>query len=106
MTEKIAWLLVFISFAALVSLWFYIVKKELSKKLSAVETAAEQFNAAKIKLKKANDNLTSCPAQEIFIRSRNIYQQTISLYNRSLNKPLYKIPAFFLRFSKKNNIII
>lgn len=105
MTEKIAWLLVFIFFAALVWLWFYTVKKELSKKLFAVETAEEQFNAAKIKLKKTKDTSNFQPAQEIFTRSRNIYQQTISLYNQSLSKPLYKIPAFFLGFSKKHEFI-
>lgn len=101
MADKIFYILCVVFVAVfLIFLWFCSAKKELSKKLNAVKSAYSQFQEAKNNYSLAGKNGKKHEAYEIFILSRNIYLQTIMLYNESLNSPLCKIPSFFLSFSK------
>ena len=106
MADKIFYILCVVFVAVfLIFLWFCSAKKELSKKLNAVKSAYSQFQEAKNKYALAGESDKKHEAYEIFILSRNIFLQTVMLYNESLNSPLCKIPSFFLGFGKYENEI-
>lgn len=88
-----AWILAIVSTAVWLKLWFQDVRRVMRKHLSTVESAAAQLESCREKA--AEDGAM---AEEVFARSESIYQQAVALYNRTLRKPWYAVPAQLMGF--------
>lgn len=94
-----------ISTAAFLTLWFWVVHRELTAKKEIVKSARSQLAACRQKHMQARDGLEKVDAQGILTRSRDIYRQSVTLYNQTLHKPWNCIPGILMGFreiSKKD----
>lgn len=87
-----------LSTAAFLSLWFWVVHRELTAKKEAVKSARSQLAACRKNYLRARDGPDEVIAQGILNRSRDIYRQSVALYNQTLHKPCNYIPGFLMGF--------
>jgi hypothetical protein len=94
----IAWVTSTISTAAFLLLWFWVVRRELRGRKDTVNSARSQLAVSRKKHMKARDGPEEMDAQCILERSRDIYRQSVALYNQTLQKPWNRIPGFLMGF--------
>jgi len=87
-----------ISTAAFLALWFWVVRRELRAKKDTAKSAQSQLAACRKKHMQARDGPEKEDAQFILTRSRDIYRQSVTLYNHTLQKPWNRIPGFLMGF--------
>jgi hypothetical protein len=87
-----------ISTAAFLTLWFWVVHRELIAKKETVKSARSQLAACRKNHLRARDGPDEVGAQGILTRSRDIYRQSVTLYNQTLHKPWNCIPGFLMGF--------
>ena len=98
MTTIIACLVALVSTTAFVTLWFWVVRRELYAKQKAVDAARCQLTASRQQMIRLRDGPEAAQAKEILERSQSIYRQAVTLYHKTLRKPWNAVPAFFLGF--------
>ncbi len=103
MENKIVWLIALANAAAFVTLWFWVVRRELNAKQKAVKAANCQLSASKQAYLRARDGPEEQDAVEIFIRSQSVYRQSAALYNRARGRPWNIIPALILGFHAEDD---
>jgi len=86
------------STAASLALWFWTVHRELRAKKDTVRSAWSQLSACRKKHIMAKDGPDEADKLCIYIRSRDIYLQAVTLYNLALQKPWNRIPGFLLGY--------
>lgn len=84
-----------ISTALCVFLWFREVRRILREQQSTVESAARQLTVCQEAARRAQ---ASPETVAILSRSEDIYQQAVAIYNRTLQNPLYRLPANLMGF--------
>lgn len=103
MTTTIACLIAGISTTAFITLWFCVVYRELKNMKNAMESARCQLTCSRQQFMRARDSLEMEKTQEILVRSRDIYRQSVVLYNKKLKKPWNHIPGLFMGFKIMKN---
>jgi hypothetical protein len=98
LTTMIAYVAAGISTTAFLALWFWVVRQELTTKKDTVKSARSQLTACRKKYLQARNGPEEIDAQGILTRSRDIYQQSVTLYNQTLRKPWNRIPGFLMGF--------
>lgn len=93
-------LLAFLSTTAFLTLWFWVVRRELLGKQKAVDAAKTQLIASRRHDLRARDGPEERTARQILERSQSVYDQTVGLYNETLKKPWNGIPGFLMGFRK------
>ena len=79
-----------ISTVLCVFLWFREVRRVLREQKNIVESARRQLATHRGAARTAQDDpLTTA----VLARSEDIYRQAVAIYNRTLQNPLYRIPA-------------
>lgn len=101
LTTIIAYLVAGASMAALITLWFWIVRQELCAKQKAAKAAKCQLIASKQEYLRARDGSNETQAHEILERSERVYKQSIQLYQKSLRKPWNLLPGALMGFGKE-----
>ncbi len=86
------------SIFALLILWCYITKQELRQKMDMVKSAESQLKAYEETLLGMEDVAQNDQAQAVAARCRDIYAQAVILYNETLSRPIYRIPAAVLQY--------
>ncbi len=104
MGNKIIWLIAVVNAAAFVTLWFWVVRRELYEKQKAVKAARCQLAAARQAYLRARDGPEEQDAGEIFIRSQSVYRQAAAFYNRARSRPWNIVPALVLGFNVEDNV--
>lgn len=94
----VAYSVAIFSMIAFIALWFWMVKKELKAKRNMVGSAKAQLDASRTQRMKTTDTLEAQKAQEILVRSINIYQQSLELYKKALHKPWNYLPGLIMGF--------
>lgn len=94
----IAFVIASISTAAFLALWFWVVHRELRFRKDTVKSAESQLAACRKKHMQARDDPEGTDTQCILARSRDIYRQSVTLYNQTLQKPQNRIPGFLMGF--------
>lgn len=87
-----------VSTAALIALWFWVVRRELHEKEKAVDAARRQLAASRQHCLRARDGPEEAAAWDILMRSQSVLTQAEKRYNDALKKPWIAIPAWFLGF--------
>ena len=90
------------STAALIVLWFWVVRRELHEKKKAVEAARRQLAASRQHCLRERDGPEETAAWDILRRSQSILAQAEKRYNDALKKPWNALPAWFFGFRKAN----
>lgn len=98
MTAIISYLIAGVSTTAFLTLWFWVVRRELLTKQNMVQNAADQLLACRKNYLLSRDGVGEMDAETILIRSRDIYIQSITLYNQTLRKPWNGIPGYIMGF--------
>lgn len=98
LTTMIAYVAAAISTTAFLALWFWVVNRELTARKDTVKSAQSQLTACRKKHMQARDGPEEVDAQGILTRSRDIYRQSVMLYNQTLQKPWNRIPGFLMGF--------
>lgn len=98
LTTIIACVTAIISTALFLALWFWIVYRELRTKKDTVKSARSQLAACRKKHLEAMDSSEEQDAKSILSRSLDIYNQSVMLYNQTLQKPWNRIPGFLMGF--------
>lgn len=94
----IAFMAASISAAAFLTLWFWVVYRELRFRKDTVKSAESQLAACRKKHMQARDGSEAQDTQCILARSRDIYRQSVTLYNQTLLKPSNRTPGFLMGF--------
>lgn len=94
----IAFVTVGISTAAFLALWFRVVHRELRFREDTLKSAASQLAACRKKHMQTRGGPEETDAQCILARSRDIYRQSVTLYNQTLEKQQNRIPGFLMGF--------
>ncbi|MDD3271846.1 MAG: hypothetical protein PHR04_07110 [Syntrophomonadaceae bacterium] len=89
-----------ISTAAFIALWFWVVHRELRAKKDTVKSARSQLAACRRNYVQARDGPDEEDAKSILSRSLDIYRQSVTLYNQTLQKPWNRIPGFLMGYRK------
>lgn len=84
--------------AALIALWLYSAKKELQKGFITAQNAKKQLLDCRKSRLLAKSEAETAQAKQVLARSRDIYRQSVQLYNSLLTKPKNRIPALLLGF--------
>ena len=93
--------LVFIAVASIIALlilWCYITKLEMRQKMDMVKSAESQLKACGQTLQTLDDAAQIEQASAVAERCWDIYLQAVSLYNATLRRPVYRLPAFLLKY--------
>ena len=93
--------LVFIAAASIIALlilWCYITKQELRHKIDMVKSAESQLKAYEETLLLMDPAGQNQQAQAVAERCQDIYRQAVALYNETLNRFIYRIPAAILQY--------
>ena len=93
--------LVFIAVASIIALlilWCYITKQELRHKIDMVKSAESQLNAYKETLRMMDPADQNEQTQAVAERCLDIYRQAVLLYNETLNRFIYRLPAAILQY--------
>jgi hypothetical protein len=98
LTIIIAGVIVAISMTAFLVMWFWVVHQALQARQNTVESAQKQLIACRKKLMHAREGPEESDAQCILTRSRDIYRQSVMLYNQTLIKPWNRIPGILMGF--------
>lgn len=98
MATIIAYLIAGISTTGFLILWFWVARRELQEKHNMVESAANQLATCHKEYMLSRDGQEAMDAERIFLRSRDIYLQSVNLYNETLKRPWYGIPGFLMGF--------
>lgn len=98
MATIIASIIAVLSTTGFVILWFWVARRELLEKQNMVQSAASQLATCHKDFLLARDGFDTMDAEHIFLRSRGIYIQSVNLYNKTLEKPWYRIPGFLMGF--------
>ncbi len=98
MTIIISYLIAAASTTAFLALWFWVVRRELLRKLNMIQSAASQLLACHKNYLQSRDEVGEIDAENIMLRSRDIYVQSVKLYNQTLRKPWYYIPGWLMGF--------
>lgn len=91
-----------VSTAALIALWFWVVRCELHEKEKAVEAARCQLAASRQQCLRARDGPEEAAAWDILMRSQSVLAQAEKRYNDALKKPWIAVPAWCLGFRRSN----
>ena len=87
---------------ALLTLWCYITKQELRQKMDMVKSAESQLKACVQTLQTLDDVSQADQSKAIAKRCWDIYLQAVSLYNDTLSRPVYRIPAAIMHYQSIN----
>ena len=88
-------LIAVISTLAFLFLWFRDVRRVMRERASTVESALGQLSAIK---KWTYESRGDPDLAAVLERNKKIYQQAVTIYNRTLQKPWYCIPAHLMGF--------
>lgn len=91
----IVWSVALVSATALVTLWFWEVRRKLRELYSMVESARSQLAAHQDRAAAAAGNADMA---EILHRSESIYRQAAGHYNAVLHRPLVYLPGCLMGF--------
>lgn len=94
MAVWIPWLIAIASMGAFLLFWFRDVRRIMREKQSVVDSAASQLTACRKKMAVQADQ----EAFAVLVRSRDIYQQAVDIYNQTLKRPWVRIPAFLMGY--------
>lgn len=100
MSGAIVGFLAILSTTAFLTLWFWVVRRELAAKQRAVDAAQCQLTASRQHVLRVRDGPEEEAAKQILERSQSVYLQTVRLYNEILKKPWNRIPGFLMGFHK------
>ena len=95
MVPRIVWLVAIISSVICLFFWFRDVRRVMRERMSTVESAAQQLDNCR---KKCNKTRNDPEATAVLERSENIYKQAVNIYNQTLQKPYYFLPAMLMGF--------
>lgn len=84
--------------AALIALWLCSAKKELRQGYTTAQNAKKQLLTCRKSRLLAKSEAETAQAKQVLARSRDIYRQSVQLYNSLLTKPKNRIPALLLGF--------
>ena len=84
-----------ISTALCIFLWFREVRRVLQEQKSTVESADRQLAVCQEAARRAQ---ASPETVAILARSEDIYRQAVEHYNRTVLKPLYRLPAYLMGY--------
>ena len=98
MPTIIPYLIAGVSTTAFLTLWFWVVRRELLAKQNMVQNAEEQLLACRKNYLQSKDGVGEMDAENILIRSQDIYVQSITLHNQTLRKPWNLIPGYIMGF--------
>ncbi|NLO38260.1 MAG: hypothetical protein GX115_02125 [Ruminiclostridium sp.] len=87
-----------ISTTAFLTLWFWIVNRELRSKADTVNSAVSQLTACRENQIWMTESSDEQAGKYILSRSLDIYHQSVMLYNQTLLKPWNRFPAFLMGF--------
>ena len=93
-----SWLITLIaccSTAVCLLLWFRDVRRVMRERQSTVESAKGQLAVCRERARKAQGDSEAAAVLE---RSEKIYRQAVELYNGTLRKPWYCLPALLMGF--------
>lgn len=76
-------------------LWFRDVRRVMRERRSMVESAAGQLRLSREKLMRMPQDPKTAAVLE---RSERIYAQAVELYNHTLRRPFYMLPARLMGF--------
>lgn len=102
MSNAIITFIAVVSTAALITLWFWMIWRELREKEKAVDAARRQLAASRQQCLRARDGPEEAAAWDILSRSQSILAQAEKRYNDALKKPWNALPAWFFGFRKAN----
>jgi len=94
----IAFVLALISTISFLALWFMTVYHELRSKTDTVKSAENQLAACRKNHMLLSDSSDEQSAKSILSRSMDIYNQSVMLYNQTLNRPWNRIPGYLMGF--------
>ena len=94
----IACVVAFISTISFLMLWFLTVYRELRSKKDTVNSAENQLAACRKNHMLSSGSSDEQAAKSILARSLDIYNQSVTLYNQTLNGPWNRIPGFLMGF--------
>lgn len=95
MTHKIILFIAVCSTLLLLYLWFRDVKRIMSERKLTVDSARQQLTLRReMALRSRGDPDAAAVAE----RSESILRQAVEIYNRTLRKPWYALPAFLMGF--------
>ena len=87
--------IVAVSIAPCIFLWFRDVHRVMRERRSTVESAAGQLEACRERARKAH----GAPETDAIVeRSESIYRQSVVIYNRTLKRPWYYLPAHLMGY--------
>jgi len=89
------WLIAVFSTAICLLFWFRDVRRIMRARKSTLESAARQVLACR---KKADGVRYDPELAQVLLRCESIYQQGIDLYNQTLNKLFFRLPAKMMGF--------
>ena len=84
-----------ISTALCIFLWFREVRRIMQEQKSTVESATRQPATCQEAARRAQ---ASPDSVAILTRSEDIHRQAVAIYNRTLQNPLYRLPANLMGF--------
>jgi len=95
MAPDLLWLITAVSVSLCLFLWFREVRRVLRERRSMVDSAAGQLRSSREKaMRMPQDPETAA----VLRRSERIYAQAVELYNHTLRRPLYMLPARLMGF--------
>ena len=89
-----------ISTIGFLSLWFYIVNKEMNFYKNSLNSAKSCLESHTKRYKQERSTERRHDAYNVLEIGFNIYLQTIENYNRAIKKPQNIIPAFLMGFKR------
>ena len=95
MTPWFVWFSAVMGTAAALILWFRDVHRIMCQRQSTLQCAASQLAVCRRNAFKA---LADSDARAVAERSEKIYSQAVDLYNQTLRKPWYCLPALLMGF--------
>ena len=94
----LGWFIAVICATALVALWFTISFKELSVKRKRLAAIGEQVQIHRRLYMQERGGENDAVAKNILENKLMVYRGVEKEYNVLLKKPLYRIPAYIMRF--------
>jgi len=94
----IAFVLALISTISFLTLWFMTVYRELRSRTDTVKSAENQLAECRKNHMLLSDSSDEQAAKSILSRSMDIYNQSVMLYNQTLNRPWNRIPGYLMGF--------
>ena len=76
-------------------LWFREVRRVMWDRKSTVDSAASQLSVSRERASRERGNPG---AEAVLARSERIYRQSVELYDATLKKPAYLLPALLMGF--------